>query len=114
MKKRVFVCSPYAGDIEKNIANAKKYAKYVIDEGHNPIVPHLYLPEILDDSKPKERELGLELGIELLKTCEEIWVFGDVISNGMRKELEAVTDLRNTTDRMSLIYPNNLKFIKEV
>ena len=35
-----------------------------------------------------ERGVGLNLALQMLKRCKEIWVFGDVISAGMRGEIE--------------------------
>lgn len=42
----------------------------------------------MKDSKPDERELGMQIGIELLKECKELWACGDHISEGMRAELK--------------------------
>ncbi len=30
----------------------------------------------------------MDMGLELLKLCDEVWVFGDKISEGMKKEIE--------------------------
>jgi hypothetical protein len=48
--------------------------------------PHLYLPQFLDEET--ERELALFMDIALLSRCVELWVFGDVISAGMEKEIQ--------------------------
>ncbi len=86
--KLIYVASPYAGDIENNVAFAKSACEYVMEQGHAFFAPHLYYTQFLDDSKPAQREIGLEMGIETLKRCDELWLFGDTISHGMRKELE--------------------------
>ena len=52
-----------------------------------PIAPHLLFPQFLNDSDPKERELGLSFGNALLGICSEIWVFGERISDGMAAEI---------------------------
>ena len=52
------------------------------------MVPHLLYPQFMDDGSPAERELALFMGIVLLTKCEQVWVFGSVISSGMRAEIE--------------------------
>lgn len=85
--KKIYVCSPLSGDIKKNIENAKEYSKLVVDQGHLPITPHIYFTQFLDDTKSTERIKGMKMGIELMEMCDEMWVFGKVISQGMRKEI---------------------------
>ena len=53
------------------------------------IAPHAYLPELLDDQSQRERSLGLAIGQVLLSWCDGLIVCGDVISSGMKKEIEA-------------------------
>ena len=81
----IYVCSPYAGDIAGNTDKAKKYSRFVVDKGGIPLAPHLYLPLFMKEEK--ERELALFMDIVLLSKCSELWVFGDVITDGMRKEI---------------------------
>jgi hypothetical protein len=85
--RAVYICSPYRGDTERNIANARRYCRLAYNRGRIPIAPHLYLPQFLDDDDANERAAGLLLGIEALKLCSEVWVFGTVISDGMRGEI---------------------------
>ena len=88
--KKVFVCSPLRGNIHENILKAKAYSRLVIKHGFLPIAPHIYFTQFLNDEKPAERKLGLKMGRELLKLCEELWIFGnllDKISNGMASEI---------------------------
>jgi len=85
--KIVFVSSPYAGNVPYNVSVARAAARIVIDAGCVPIVPHLYIPQVLDDDVPAERDLGLSLALSLLERCDEIWCFGEP-SAGMRMELE--------------------------
>lgn len=53
-----------------------------------PIAPHIYFTQFLDDDDPQERRLGLDMGLELLKLCSELWVFGNRLSEGMKGEIE--------------------------
>ena len=85
--KRVYVASPYAGDIEHNVNMARQYCRYATSQGVIPLAPHLLFTQFLNDAKPEERALGCRMGIELLDSCEELWVFGKTISSGMAAEI---------------------------
>ena len=49
----VYICSHYAGDVERNVAAARKYSRFAMERGYIPIAPHLLFPQFMDDSKPK-------------------------------------------------------------
>lgn len=83
----VYICSPYAGDIEANVTAARRYSRFAVDEGYIPIAPHLLFPQFLNDAEPAERELGLFFGNALMSKCSEVWVFGNRISSGMEAEI---------------------------
>ena len=51
----VYICSPFSGDVETNVANARRYSRYAVDKGYIPIAPHLLFPQFLDDENPEER-----------------------------------------------------------
>lgn len=85
----VYICSPYRGDTERNIQYAQQLVGCALQRGWTPICPHLYLPQILDDNKPEEREQALRVGLELLSCCDMILVgtmYG--ISEGMQAEID--------------------------
>lgn len=87
-RPKIYVASKYAGDVETNTAAAVRYCKHVIDQNGIPIASHLLYPQMLDDSKPEERELGLMFGLSLLAICDEVWCFGDVSeSEGVQQEI---------------------------
>lgn len=83
----VYICSPFAGDIDRNIEAARKYSRYAVGAGYIPIAPHLLFPQFMNDADPKERELGLFFGNALMSKCSEVWVFGKTISAGMEAEI---------------------------
>ena len=84
----VFICSPYAGDIEKNVKATREYSRFAIDKGYIPVAPHLLFPQFMNDADPLERELGLFFGNALMSKCSEVWVFGSNISTGMQAEIK--------------------------
>lgn len=85
--KLIYVASPYAGDIKRNTEYAKEACRHVMNEGHAFFAPHLLYPHILNEYNPKERQLGLNMGLAMLKSCDELWCFGGYISEGMNAEL---------------------------
>lgn len=106
----VFICSPYNGNIEKNIVNAKRYARYAAMKGNAVFVPHLLYPQFLDDSNDYERNIGIQSGIEFLWFCDEIWVFAkneNLCSEGMKKEIEEAK--KNPGMKIVFIDPINVK-----
>jgi len=91
--KLIYVASPYAGDIEKNTEFARKACRYVMNEGHAFFAPHLLYPQLLNDANPDERQAGLDMGLAILKKCDELWACGDRISSGMQAEIELAKQL---------------------
>ncbi len=83
----VYICSPYAGDITKNVMNARKYSRFAFEQKTIPLAPHLLFPQFMNDENPEEREAALHFNYVLLGKCEELWVFGDIISDGMAHEI---------------------------
>lgn len=84
----VYICSPFSGDTEKNIAAARRYSRFAVDTGYIPVAPHLLFPQFLNDDDPAERDLGLFFGNALMSKCSEVWVFGNYISSGMAAEIK--------------------------
>ena len=81
----VYICSPFSGDISGNIERAKKYSRYAVDSKAIPIAPHLLFPQFMDDDA--ERELALFMDMVLLGKCEELWMFGETVTEGMSAEI---------------------------
>ena len=84
----VYICSPYAGDVERNVQNARRYCAFALKQKALPIAPHLLFPQFMGAEETEEiRELALHMGLILLSKCHELWFFGDTVSEGMKKEL---------------------------
>lgn len=84
--KRVILESPYAGDIEANLAYARACLRDSLSRGEAPIASHLLYtqPGILDDMIPDEREWGIEAGLVWRAVAEASVVYVDRgISTGM-------------------------------
>ena len=105
----VYICSPYAGDVETNTENAKRYCRFAYGSNAIPLAPHLLYPQFLNDADEDEREDGLFMGLVLLGKCRELWVFGENISSGMQAEISKAKS-RNMPVRY---FTNDLKEVME-
>ena len=86
--KMTYICSPCRGDYEKNIIKAQEYCREALLEGLLPIAPHVYFTQFVDDEKTEERERGLLCGLQLLRYCQLIRVYGCRVSAGMYNEIQ--------------------------
>ena len=68
-----------------NSEKARRYSRFAADAGMIPIAPHLLFPQFL--SEETERELAIFMDLVLLGKCEQLWVFGGEVSDGMRREI---------------------------
>ena len=59
----VYIYSPFRGDVEGNMRNARKYCAFALSRHALPIA------------------------LILLTRCHELWYFGDTVSEGMKKEI---------------------------
>lgn len=99
--KLVYICSPYAGEVERNIRFAQEACHYAISQNCAPVAVHLIYPQLLDDMVPKERKIGIQMGLRILITCEELWLCGSCISTGMLYELKEAERLSIPVRRVS-------------
>jgi len=84
---RVVIESPFAGDVEKNLAYARRCMADSLQRGEAPYASHLLFTQdgILDDTIPKERELGIKAGFIWGEMAEKVVVYQDL---GMSKGME--------------------------
>ncbi|MFV0441904.1 MAG: DUF4406 domain-containing protein [Lachnospirales bacterium] len=83
----VYICSPYRGDVDKNVMKARRYSYFAVTENTIPVTPHLLFPQFMYDDIPSQRQLAMHFNYVLLGKCSQLWVFGDVISEGMEYEI---------------------------
>ena len=94
-KPLVYICAPYSGDKERNIKKAVFYAEVAYKKGAIPVTPHFLFP-FINDEDIKQRKDALFMDSILLGKCQEVWVFGDKITDGMATELEIAKRRRQT------------------
>ena len=83
----VYICAPYSGDVEENTKRAVAFAKYAYDKGNIPLTEHLLFP-FMDDTNEEDRRTAIFMDIVLMGKCQEVWVLGNEITQGMRIEIE--------------------------
>lgn len=85
--RRVILESPYAGDIEANVAYARACLHDSLSRGEAPIASHLLYtqPGVLRDEHPEERQWGIDAGLAWGAAAEATVVYTDRgISGGMK------------------------------
>lgn len=88
--RRVILESPYAGDVDANLAYARQKLRQLVLRGDAPIASHLLLtqPGILDDNNKAERETGISAGLEWYSAADVIvFAAGRGWSPGMLRAL---------------------------
>lgn len=91
MRPLVFICSPYRGDIQRNVEIARKMCRLAVLEGMNPFAPHLFYTQFMDDDDDEEREDGMDCGTQIMNLCSMLWIHSPDIgfSEGMKAEIDA-------------------------
>ena len=99
----IFVCSPYRpqsrepavarDQLVSNIEQAKMACQLIVKLGFLPLALHLYFTGFLDDTVAQEREKGMELGQKWVALSDEVWVFGEEITEGMSREIAYAKEL---------------------
>lgn len=92
MTKIVYICSPFAsngvtGEVETNVDNAREYCRFADGEGVMPLASHLIYPQFMDDNDPEQRTRAMGYAFRLVSLCDELWVMGTYISEGMLSEM---------------------------
>lgn len=92
-KKLIYICSPFRGETEKNMKLAQRYCRFVVSKGFTPIAVHLLFPQFMNDEKPIERQIAFKMCFEVLSRCDELWSFGENLSDGMIDEIAKAKEL---------------------
>jgi len=89
--KRVVLESPFAGNIDRNVAYAKMCIRDMLRRGEAPIASHLLFtqPGILNDDDAEQRKLGIAAGHAWLSVADCIVFYVDLgMSRGMQQSME--------------------------
>lgn len=94
-KKTVFVGHPIAGDVSGNVGKVVAICKEIHTKDIIPVAPYLGLLQYLDDEVVEDRELGFDANLEYFRRgfIDELWLYGDRISSGMKEEVDLALEL---------------------
>lgn len=86
----IYVCSPLrpVGNetILSNVEMARQYCRQVLERGYVPFAPHITgLWD--DDADEAVRAEALTCSLRYVSACDELWIFGPRISDGMTIEI---------------------------
>lgn len=89
MAKTVFIAHPINGDVRGNVEKVLRICEEVHTKDIIPVAPYLVSLQYLDDEITEDRELGMEANNECFHRhyIDELWLFGDRISAGMKGEV---------------------------
>jgi len=90
--RRVILESPYAGDIDANVAYARRCVRDSLLRGEAPIASHLLYtqPGILKDEVAEERQWGIDAGLSWRAVAEaSVFYLDRGLSKGMLYGMEA-------------------------
>ena len=86
-KPMMYICAPFGGEVKKNTERAIRLAKIAYQQGNMPVIPHVQYP-FMDDNNPIDRRNDLNFDLILMGKCQEVWVLGSTVTNGMKAELQ--------------------------
>ena len=90
--RRVYLESPYAGDVPANVAYARECVADCLRRGESAYASHLFFtqPGILDDTIPEQRALGIQAGLAWAEVADATVVYMDRgVSPGMQFGIDA-------------------------
>lgn len=122
--KKVYVCSPFrptavsltdrAEEQRSNIERALKACRILAMMGIQPLAPHLYFTRFLKDDVAAERAAGMQFGLSWLEQADELWVFGDTVSEGMAQEIAKAKELGKPAVFINKVVINDMDLRKPI
>src|SRR5271168_1197122 len=107
--RRVYLESPYAGDVPENVAYARECVADCLRRGESAYASHLFFtqPGILDDAIPEQRALGIQAGLAWAEAADATVVYMDHgVSPGMQLGIDAAEKTGRRVERRWLKRPD--------
>jgi hypothetical protein len=102
----VLVESPFAGDVEDNVAYLHTALRDCLSRGEAPFASHAFYVQILDDDIPAERQLGIDAGLAIGAFASKTVVYIDRgISQGMLYGIQNAKAAGRAIEYRSIIPP---------
>ncbi|MEZ5195085.1 MAG: DUF4406 domain-containing protein [Bacteroidales bacterium] len=127
--KIVYIAHPIGGDVDENIAKVLRIVREINLHSNTvvPFAPYIVDCLALDDDIPEQRERGIMNNAVLFDKgfIDELWLFGDRISTGMRIEIDAAMHLgikvvprtaetREALESHDMIYEADQKIVDKI
>jgi hypothetical protein len=96
----IFVCCAIAAEDEdkylsaviwENQQKAYDFTKKILEMGYAPLTPQLYLPKYSDKAMLEDKCLKAAV-MQMIKNCDEMWVFGSLLTGAMKLQLQCAVD----------------------
>ncbi len=98
-KPIVIIESPYAGDFKRNEDYARRCMKDSLSRGEAPFISHLLYTQVLNDTIPEDRKLGMEAGFAFIGKSDFTAVYEDYgISGGMEEGIKRAKFVGHTIE----------------
>ena len=97
----IFVSAPCRVNVKENVRQAERCCRFVYQQRGIPFAPNLLYTRFLDDYDLEEQLTGLNLGVEVLQRCDELWAFGKPTA-GVKYEIDTAISLEIPVRRFSL------------
>jgi len=96
--KVVYIAHPIGGDVHGNLDKVVAIVRWINlnEEDVIPFAPYVADLLALRDAEAGERRRGMENNKHYFRCgfIDELWLFGDTISEGMREEIEMAKEMR--------------------
>jgi len=92
--KMVFVAHPISGDVENNCRRVLEICRQIHTKEVIPVFPRFTWSQYLGDS-PEDKELAIAVNEAYFRSgaVDELWVYGDELSEGMIREIRLAHEL---------------------
>lgn len=94
-KRLVYIAHPISGDVQGNVSKILEIVKSInlLNTNVIPFAPYIADVLALDDTIPEQREKGIQNNLFVLESgcVNELWVYGNEITAGIKKEIEIAT-----------------------
>jgi len=89
--KVIYMAHPVSGDVEGNLAKARIWYKWICDNYPEVAVVASWIVdcEVYDNGSSEQYDISLKRDQAIVSRCDEIWLCGARVSNGMNLEAYA-------------------------
>ena len=99
----VIIESPYAGKVNRNKKYARRCMRDSLDRGESPFVSHILYTQVLDDTNPDQRKVGMTAGFSFIPISSYTVVYEDYgISGGMQEGIKLAKALKHRVERRTI------------